>query len=66
MKNFSHNNGVIRGLVPNSASYQFIISITIEINGVIHDVPQTQLIDPGIIIVKSCEQLIMLILNIFN
>ena len=66
MKNFSHNNGVIGGLVPNSANYQFIISVIIEINGVIHDVTQTHLIDPGIIIFKSCEQLIMLIPNIFN
>ena len=48
MKNFSHNNGVIGGLVPNSANYQYIISVAIEINGVTHDVPQTQLIDSGI------------------
>ena len=50
MKNFSHTNGIIGGLEPNNANYQFIISVTIQINGITHDVPQTKLIDSGIAI----------------
>ena len=50
MINFSSNaiNGVIGGLVPNSADYQFTISVTIEVSvGVYQEGPQTQLTSPG-------------------
>ena len=50
MMNFSSNaiNGVIVGLVPNSADYQFTISVTIEVSvGVAQECPQTQLTAPG-------------------
>ena len=50
MMNFSSNaiNGVIGGLVPNSADYQFIISMIIDINTGDHHVsPLTQLTTPG-------------------
>ena len=50
MMNFSSNaiNGVIGGLVHNSADYQFIISVTIDIsNGVHHESSLTQLTAPG-------------------
>ena len=50
MMNFSSNaiNGVIGGLVPNSADYQFTISVTNEVSvGVYHEGPQTQLTAPG-------------------
>ena len=50
MMNFSSNaiNGLIGGLVPNSADYQFTISVTIEVSGEIYqEGPQTQLTTPG-------------------
>ena len=50
MTNFSYNaiNGVIGGLVSNSADYQFTISVTIDINnGVPQEVTLTQLTAPG-------------------
>ena len=50
MMNFSSNaiNGIIGGLVPNSADYQFIISMTIDINnGVPQEVTPTKLTASG-------------------
>ena len=50
MMNFSSNaiNGVIVGLAPNSADYQFTISVTIEVSvGVTQEGPQTQPTTPG-------------------
>ena len=50
MMNFSSNaiNCVIGGLVPNSADYQFTISVTNEVSvGVYQEGPQTQLTSPG-------------------
>ena len=51
MMNFSSNaiNGIIGGLVPNSADYQFTISVTIEVSvEVYQEGPQTQLTSPGV------------------
>ena len=50
MMNVSSNaiNGVIGGLVPNSADYQFTIPVTIDIiNGVSYKGTLTQLIAPS-------------------
>ena len=50
MMNFSSNaiNGVIGGLVPNSAEYQFTLSVIIDSNnGMHHENPLTQLTSPG-------------------